>query len=85
MRMREWWSNIVVCEGADGLLYGERNPVRFDTRADARVALSGNRNSNRFRVHVKLKPEGAPKRYSDALDRWMWEQHSDIRRAYPLR
>jgi hypothetical protein len=31
---------------------------------------------NRFIVHVRLKPEGAPRRYTDKANQCAWEQHT---------
>lgn len=32
--------------------------------------------AERFMVHVRLKPEGAPRRYTDKANRCAWEQHT---------
>lgn len=61
---KEFWVNVSVVGGE--CVYG----VDWETRKMA-VAVD---DQSQFRIHVRLKPEGAPKRYATAMDRLMWER-----------
>lgn len=76
----EFWANVMVCEGADGRLYSGFGPD-FPSKSDADVMLRGNRNANRFRIHVRLKPEGAPRRYATEGERLVWQDDPDWARG----
>jgi len=62
---REWWSNVYV--GHRGPYGGAMHPTRASAAGDAGGDCVG-------RIHVRLKPEGAPRRYATAMDRLMWER-----------
>lgn len=68
----EFWANVMVCEGLDGRLYSGFGR-ECDSADLAEAFLNNNRNANRFRIHVRLKPEGAPRRYASQADRCAWE------------
>lgn len=68
--MVEWWQNV----------YGEKfwqtaSSNRHASRDDAETGSL--RNLLKFRIHVRLKPEGAPKRYASERDRMLWETDPD--------
>jgi len=68
--MREWWANVYFMQGG-AVVSASRHGTRDQARRnsfEARVAC----------VHVRLKPEGAPRRYADALDRWIWENGATV-------
>lgn len=68
--MREWWANVYPPDtpGDPGLA------IQWPTREGARKACGSMRVL--CRIHVRLKPEGAPRRYASAREREMWEHHS---------
>lgn len=63
--MREYWANVYAPEpGVDSV----GAPYPDAAHADENACR------NRYaRIHVRLKPEGAPKRYRDDVQRWAWE------------
>lgn len=72
--MREWWANMHYSD--DGrVAYAGAQCVSREQAA---------KNSSRricSRIHVRLKPEGAPKRYADWLERSAWETDPGFCRA----
>jgi len=69
--MTECWRNVY--DSGDGAAVV--GCISFDTRAEAE------RNAGfclAFRIHVRLKPEGAPKRYASARERRLWEELPEI-------
>ena len=66
MTMREWWANYYP--EADGVF---KIGGKFKSRRGAEQ-FQGHLAA--FRIHVRLKPEGAPKRYLDDAERYAWEQ-----------
>lgn len=70
--MREWWANVYD-DGLNGFPDGVAYVFsrRYDTRYEADEMAGGLRTG---RVHVRLKPEGAPKRYASGGNRRRWER-----------
>lgn len=66
MGEREWWANVYAKE--DGTLFAG---FPATSRSDSTYFCMTER--AKFRIHVRLKPEGAPKRYASADERWSWE------------
>jgi hypothetical protein len=69
--VREWWANVYRddAEAVVGLEWPTRNRCVVEIASGAK-----------FRIHVRLKPEGAPKRYRDAANRRAWELYGDLAR-----
>jgi len=69
--MREWWQNAYPSETYG---FGGRYPTpeRCASWATPRAFA---------RIHVRLKPEGAPKRYASDGERAAWERDPDNARA----
>jgi len=64
--MREWWANVYP--EADG-------PNKIGYKCASKKQAERIRGEwARFRIYVRLKPEGAPKRYRDGYERWIWEK-----------
>jgi hypothetical protein len=77
MTMREGWAAVYRDRITGHPIVGSWWPTRGGSvRADAGFPPRAV-----CRVHVKLKPEGAPKRYSDAAERWAWETYPHAMRA----
>lgn len=72
MVMREYWANVY------SNIFGATVIVGFEaeTLRESQVMNGehgGIPNGAVFRIHVRLKPEGAPERYLDDAQRWAWE------------
>lgn len=65
----EYWANVRVY---DGLWAGVGN--RRETREACKAATALSPVLPAFRIHVRLKPEGAPKRYASEANRRAWER-----------
>lgn len=63
--LREYWQNVYA-DGVGSQCFGTRWP-------DKRSASIDRTGGESFRIHVRLKPEGAPRRYADWHDRFWWE------------
>jgi hypothetical protein len=64
--VREWWANVYA-----------PHPVLGNTgcRCPSREAADAHAETSRYaRIHVRLKPEGAPKRYANFGERYLWEK-----------
>lgn len=72
----EYWANVYI-EDAIAEIGGVH-----DCREDC-VGLAVPPAGDRFRIHVRLKPEGAPKRYADEQDRYFWERAPNLMRMFP--
>ena len=69
--MREWWANVYAHE--NGVAYPG---TACQTRRGCEVCAGehgGFPNQGYARIHVRLKPEGAPKRYASEANRRAWE------------
>lgn len=64
----EYYANVYRDddEAVVGLRWATRRDCQFEASSDAA-----------FRIHVRLKPEGAPKRYACAAHRMAWERDPD--------
>jgi hypothetical protein len=72
--MREWWANVY----ADGPVHwlGQQRATLQDLHEGAtEMAKCGC--PARYRLHVRMKPEGAPKRYASEANRRAWETQPD--------
>jgi hypothetical protein len=69
--MREWWANVYAGDASY-----ENMGVDYPTRGQA-AAYDGEDTEYRpvARIHVRLKPEGAPRRYASEAERGWWELH----------
>jgi hypothetical protein len=71
--VREGWANVYPAEadveGDIGCLHETREIAEA---ANANIALAGFAPAT-YRIHVRLKPEGAPRRYASANERKAWE------------
>jgi hypothetical protein len=70
--MREWWSNVYndnCWDGPNGVAYvlDKSHPTREAADRFSSIDRIGC-------VHVRLKPEGAPRRYADDIERYAWER-----------
>lgn len=72
--MQEWWQNVYDLKGGRRLK-GERH----ETRSSA-AAHYGGVHRLVYRIHVRLKPEGAPRRYASERDRQKWEANPGFMR-----
>jgi len=72
--MREWWANIYRRPGGGGVFVTE---TQHATRDQARRFSTSQRIGC---VHVRLKPEGAPRRYASTWERWGWENMPETMR-----
>jgi len=73
--MREWWANVYVYTHVDnGKIadVGLPRPSWDEAEEMSRGAMPVPH--NRFRIHVRLKPEGAPRRYAGEANRRAWER-----------
>lgn len=68
--VKEWWANVYPHVDAHIRFGG-----KFSRRAECE-RFTGEHAA--FRIHVRLKPEGAPARYADAEHRRKWEAHPGI-------
>lgn len=69
--MREWWANVYQ---PDSSYFGHRRETLREAKAmQAPGAIC--------RIHVRLKPEGAPRRYASEVERANWESAPDIMRS----
>jgi hypothetical protein len=80
--MREYWTNVYKYEAIEG-----RGKIWVGSLVDRDTCdrwLAHYRKSRchkpLFRVHVRLKPEGAPKRYASEANRRAWEEDASIAR-----
>jgi len=74
--MREWWANVYEpgCYMTDRGTHIARHKTR-DMAIEGCTLGSGERTPGlRGRIHVRLKPEGAPRRYASPENRAAWEQ-----------
>jgi len=65
--MREWFQNVYQGDESGSQKLGL---TVFETRQEARKFTAS---AAVFRIHVRLKPEGAPRRYRDDYQRQAWE------------
>jgi hypothetical protein len=79
---RECWFNVYP------QVHGARRVgLPHWTEASADKSLNGRRatafclNAPAFRIHVRLKPEGAPKRYASEDERFWWEHQPEFMRG----
>lgn len=78
---REWWANVQMY--GVGRTRGTFVGSQFKTRYAAEVAASLAFLEPAFRIHVRLKPEGAPKRYASERERYLWEHPLKLRGVAP--
>lgn len=72
MTMREGWANAYVTDyGPVCGKFVDLGGYTSKANAEAWARLS---RPPAFLVHAKLKPEGAPKRYADDVERYAWER-----------
>lgn len=77
MSQRECWINVYPT-GEDGSYLGRY----FGTSSYA--ATIGRRAGAIYRLHIRLKPEGAPRRYASEHDRRNWETYPEEMRKCPF-
>jgi len=66
--MREYWVNVYV--GGDmGAAFPDRKDAEWFIRKGGFPVV--------YRIHVRLKPEGAPKRYAGEANRMAWERQPE--------
>lgn len=75
--MRECWANVYAINGA-AVTGG-----KYRTRGVA-MGVSYLGNKPFARLHVRLKPEGAPRRYASEHDRRNWETYPEEMRKCPF-
>lgn len=75
--MREWWANVYP-----PTLGAASTGNRYEAPAFADALACRDRYA---RIHVRLKPEGAPKRYANENNRRAWEKHEDWCRDHVAR
>lgn len=63
--MREWWANVY--QRGSGRY--EASAAKFACRGRAEIGACWD---IRSRIHVRLKPEGAPRRYASDTEEWLW-------------
>jgi len=69
--MREYWVNVYA--GGDmGAAFPDRKDAEWFIRKGGFPVV--------YRIHVRLKPEGAPKRYASERERQLWEGLPEIMR-----
>ncbi|WP_156387772.1 hypothetical protein [Methylobacterium sp. Leaf399] len=79
--VREWWANVYPYAPEY-----RRVGVEHPNKGFAEDALRCRRDcvdqeeAPAFRIHVRMKPEGAPKRYASAMERGGWETDPDTMR-----
>lgn len=69
--MREWWANVYASAYCEGVSV---TGVRYAHRANSVQRARQNPSRPFCRIHVRLKPEGAPRRYADDVERYAWER-----------
>lgn len=74
--MREWWVNVYE-HGRTGAFWGGRG--------DAHRAVGLSLFPVKYRWRVRLKPEGAPKRYASEANRRAWELMPELARIVAMR
>lgn len=67
------WVNVYP-ETVDGVYGGHPGAFSEDRDTCDETLIAG----PAFRIHVRLKPEGAPRRYASEEHRRKWEAHSGI-------
>lgn len=73
----EYWANVYP-HVAD--------PVKIGGKFKSRLRCEAFRGDfAAFRIHVRLKPEGAPRRYANENNRRAWEKHEDWCRDHVAR
>ena len=82
--MREWWANVYVRDGKTSVgtsawfMHADR-----ETADEQGAWIGGGLSPDiAFRIHVRLKPEGAPKRYASEANRRAWERNSEWCRGW---
>jgi hypothetical protein len=68
--MREWWANVYPPRSG---VITARAVDRGEAIAWAAEAVSNRNMPPVCRIHVRLKPEGAPRRYASEANRLAWE------------
>ncbi len=80
MAPREYWAAIYKDRFTGYPIVGSKWPTRGGSiLADAYFPPRAI-----FRIHVRLKPPGAPARYSSEHDRRNWEQYPEEMRKCPF-
>jgi hypothetical protein len=73
--LREWWANLYMRPWGDCV-------TSLKSHATQEAAMNAAIGTPVVgRVHVRLKPEGAPKRYLNSAERMLWEQAPEWMRA----
>lgn len=72
--MREWWANVYLSMfDMDRTLVGDGYPDR-----DGSIGRAASASTRPIcRIHVRLKPEGAPKRYASRDNQRAWEANTE--------
>lgn len=77
--MREWWANVYARDGKQ-----DRHKFQHADRQEAEWGANmGNGDRSPYlnsRIHVRLKPEGAPRRYASERERMWWESDPEAMR-----
>ena len=75
--MREWWANVY-----EGGAHYENMGRDYERREDA-AEYDREPVPYRplYRIHVRLKPEGAPRRYANEGERRVWQHDPDWARG----
>ena len=79
--MREWWANVYAASYG-GLIYGREHPTRKAAAIPMGKVKECDPSMPAFRIHVRLKPEGAPKRYASEANRRAWEKMPALCREF---
>lgn len=87
--VREWWQTVYAFQEPGsprpslGLASRSREAANLNATCEADPSSEVMKKCQMaFRIHVRLKPEGAPRRYADTMDRWWWENAPAIARRY---
>lgn len=80
MAMRECWANVYSEDGISWLGMAHETPESAASIREPPHAVTG----VVAVAHVKLKPEGAPRRYASEKDRWNWETYPEEMRTCPF-
>lgn len=81
MTMRECWVNVYRSKYGE---HGYRVGQVWHSKASADRPIKHSNGSAIFRLHIRLKPEGAPRRYSSERNRQQWETMPEEMRKCPF-
>lgn len=76
MGEREWFQNVWIYTHVEDGRFAEPG-CKFTNRNAADTAIACVPDQPAFRIHVRLKPEGAPKRYASRDNQRAWEANTE--------